>query len=86
MVFGRERPSGNHVVDVGMVVEGASPGMEDAEETWKIASDEALVLGEYSDGIGRRGEHGGVSGPLVGTDSGAYSLWNGEGDHEVMSW
>ena len=50
-VFGGQSPSGNHVVDVGVVVQGPSPRMEDSPKAWKIASDMAVIFGEFSDGI-----------------------------------
>ena len=68
-----------------MVTQGPSPSVEDSKEAWKIASDMSVIFGEFSDGLRRGSEHGGVGQALVGTDNGAYFLRNGKGEHKVMS-
>ena len=42
----------NDVVDVGMILKSASPGMQDPEEARQIATDVLGICGEFLDGSG----------------------------------
>jgi len=84
-VLHRKGSSGNDIVDVWVVTEGAPPSVKDTEEAWEIASDKTVVFGEFSDCIRRGREQGGVGQPLIGADHRADLLRNGKGEHEVMS-
>ena len=39
-------------MDMGMILQGASPGMQNAEETGKVSADVLLIQGQFFDGIG----------------------------------
>jgi len=81
-----EGSPGGDVVDVGMVLELATPGVKDAPEAGEIGSYELLVGGQGFQCLGRCLEHGLVAKALVGPDEGAELLWDREGDQEVWSW
>jgi hypothetical protein len=78
-----EAPAWDEVVDVGVILELPTPGMEDAGEPWEISPDETLVCSESFEGERRGGEHGVVGGALMRADEGAERLRDGEGEEEV---
>jgi len=55
---GRKRSAGNDVVDMGMVLQLPSPGMQHAEETRQITANELRVLGQHLHRLRRSGEQG----------------------------
>jgi hypothetical protein len=75
----------NNVVNVGMILERASPSMQDAEEAWEVTTDVLWICGEFFDGIGRSLEQSRVTDALVLTHEGAQLLWDGKRDQEVMT-
>ena len=46
-------PPADDVMDMGMVLQGSSPGVQDAKEAWQIGADVMLIEGEFFDGVGR---------------------------------
>ena len=56
-----ESATRNDVVDMGMVLQGSSPGVQDTEEAGEIGPDVLLIEGEFFDGIRGRLEQSGVS-------------------------
>jgi len=64
-IGGGEGAAGNNVMEMGVILEGSSPGVEDAEESWEITADVVFVEGEFFDGLGGGLEQGRVSHPLV---------------------
>jgi hypothetical protein len=76
--------SGDEVVNVGVVAEVASPGMEDADEA-DLPADEARVLGQVLEGGGRSAEEEVVEGFLVGANDAPELAGQGEGEEKVGS-
>ena len=79
-VGGGESAAGDDVMDVGVILEGSSPGVEDSKESWEIAADVVLISGEFFDGLGGGFEQGRVSQPLVFADEAAEFFWNRKGE------
>jgi hypothetical protein len=50
-------------MEMGVILQGTSPGVEDAEESWEITADVVFVEGEFFDGLGGGLEQGRVSHP-----------------------
>ena len=44
----------NDVMDMGMVLQGSSPGVENTEEAWEIGTDVFSIEGKFFDGLGGR--------------------------------
>ena len=84
-IFGRKSSSGGNAMDMGTILEGTPPCMEDPEETGKIAPDVFPVVVEFFYGLGGRFEKGRTGDPLVAPDEPAQTLGNSEGDHEMMA-
>ena len=70
-------------MDVGVVLELSSPGVQDAGETREVSADETLVFGEPFEGERRGVEQGLVGEALMGADKGTQGLRDGEGAEEV---
>lgn len=80
-----ERSSRSHVVDVGVVLKLASPGMQDAEESGGVR---AYELGIRHQTFNRRrgcSEEGAVAFPLVATQKWSQDIGHSEGQHEVIA-
>jgi len=86
VVLGRDGSSWDDVMDVGVVVELTSPGVEDTEEAWEIGSDVLGIGSQDGHSLGRGCEQGIVRGALVAADEGVELLGYGEGDQEMMPW
>ncbi len=50
--FCGQSAGGDDVVDMGMVLQLTAPGVQYAEETWKIAADEFFIGGQFFERIG----------------------------------
>ena len=48
-------------MDMGMILQGSSPGVQDAEEAREIGTDVLLIEGEFFDGVRGGLEQSGVS-------------------------
>lgn len=46
-IGGTQSPTRDDVVDMGMILQGASPGMEHTEEAWEIGADVLWIDGEF---------------------------------------
>jgi hypothetical protein len=73
-------------MDMGMVLQGTSPGVQHAKEARQIGADVMPIEGESFHGIGRGFEQGRVSGALVFAHEGAQFFWHREGKEEMMGW
>jgi hypothetical protein len=78
-----EATTGHNVMDVRVVLQLPSPGVQDPSEPREIGPDEALVFGESFEGGCRGVEQGLVGGTLVRADEGTEHLRHGEGEEEV---
>lgn len=84
-VLGRKGSSRGDVVDMGVVLEGAPPGVEHAEEAWEISSHIFFIQGEFLHGLGGCLEKSRVGHALMASNEAAQGFGNGEGDHEVVA-
>jgi hypothetical protein len=74
------------IMDMGVKLEGAAPGVKDAKETRAICADELFIGDQFLNRFGGSLEQGGVGRPLVVTDEAAQTLRDGKGEHEVVTW
>ena len=72
-------------MNVGVILELPTPGVQDTGKTGQSCADEALILGEQFQGVGRGFEHGLVTNLWMGADDRAKGLRDGEGDQEVRT-
>jgi hypothetical protein len=84
-VFGGKGTAFGNVVDMGVVLESAPPGVEDPKATGHIGADMPVIASELLDRFGRGPEEGCVGQPLVAADEAAQWLRDGKGDHEMMT-
>jgi hypothetical protein len=73
-------------MDMGVIFEGTTPGVQDAEESREICSDELFIWDQFFNGFGGSFKQGGVGRPLVLTDEAAEALGDGKGEHEMVTW
>jgi hypothetical protein len=84
-IGGGEGAAGDDVMDVGVILQGSSPGVEDAKESWEITADVVFVEGELFDGLGGSLEQGRVSHPLVFANEATQIFRDGKGEQEMMT-
>ena len=82
LTIGGQATTGNEVVNVRVVAEIASPGMEDADET-HLPTDKTRILGQTLDSGGRGAEEGVVENFRVGTGDSSELAGEGESEEEV---
>jgi len=70
-------------MDVGVVLELPTPGLQDTSEPREIGPDETCVFGEPFEGFSRGVKQGLVRGALMRADEGSERLRHGEGEEEV---
>jgi len=70
-------------MQMGMILQLPSPGVQHAEEADVSRADKARVGGELFEGFGGGGEHGVISWLGMGAYAGPQRLGHGEGDQEV---
>ena len=80
----RYGPTGYNIVDVGMVLQLPSPGVQQAEKAGKITTDKGIIGRKLFDGCRRRLEHGAVTPSLVTADDKPQAIGNREGHHEMV--
>ena len=71
-------------MDMGMVLQGSSPGVKDAEETRQISTEVMLIGGKFFDGLRRGLKQGRVSAALVFADEGAHCFWDRKSDEKMV--
>jgi hypothetical protein len=84
-IGGREGAAGDDVMDMGVILQGSSPGVKDAEESWEISADVMLIQGKLLHRFRGGFEQGRVSQALVFANEGAQFLWDGKGEQEMMT-
>jgi len=77
-----EAAGGNQEVHVGMMVQGASPGVQDGQDT-DAGAEELGVPGQGHEGVGRGVHQHGVQDPLVGAHDPVECRGQGEDEVEV---
>jgi hypothetical protein len=70
---------------MGMILQGSSPGVQDAEEAGEIGADVLWIEGEFFDRIRRRLEQSGVTDTLVLPHQDAQRFWDRKRDQEMMT-
>jgi hypothetical protein len=72
-------------MDMGVILEGSAPGVQDSEEPREIAADVVFIPGEFLDGLGGGLEQGRVSYSLVFANEAAQFLWDRKGKQEMVT-
>jgi hypothetical protein len=80
-----EAPARDDVVDVRVVLELSTPGMQDTSKSWEVGPDETLVFRQPFEGRGRRLKQGLVRETLMRANERSEGLRDGEGEQEVWS-
>jgi hypothetical protein len=84
-IGGGEGASGDDVMNMGVILEGSSPGVKDAEESREISADVMLIRSKFLHSFGGGFEQGRVSCPLVFADEAAQILWDGKSEQEMVT-
>ena len=72
-------------MDMGMILQGSSPGVQDAEEAGNIGTDVILIEGQFFDGVRGSLEQSGVSQALVLSDEVAQRFWDRKRNEEMVA-
>jgi hypothetical protein len=80
-----QRAAHDDVVNVGVILQGAAPGVQDSEEPRHIPADVSGVDGQGLDRPRRGREQRPIADPLMPTQEGAQRLGHGEGEQEVLA-
>jgi hypothetical protein len=72
-------------MDMGVKLEGSSPGVEDSEEPREICTDELFIQDKFLHRFGGGLEQGRVGYPLVLANEAAQTLRDGKGEQEMMA-
>ena len=84
-IGGGKGASWDDVMDMGVKLQGPSPGVKDAEESREISADVMFIRSKFFDRFGGGFEQGRVSWPLVFANEAAQVLWDGKGEQEMMT-
>src|SRR5438132_14377276 len=71
-------------MDMGMVLQGSSPSVKDAEETRQVGADVMWIGGEFFNRFRGGLKQGGVSGTLVFADEGADFFWDRKSNEKMV--
>ena len=84
-IGGGEGAAGDDVMDMGMILQGTSPGVEDSEESREITADVFLIRSKFLHSFGRSFEQGRVGEPLVFANEAAKILRDGKSEQEMVT-
>lgn len=84
-ISGGEGAAGDDVMDMGVKLEGSSPGVKDAEESREISADVMLIRSKFFHRFGGSLEQGRVRYPLVLTNESAQTLRDGKSEQEMVT-
>ncbi len=84
-IRGGKGAAGNKVMEMGVILQGTSPCVEDAKEAREITADVVFVEGEFFDGLGGCLEEARVSHPLVFANEATQIFRDGKGEEEMMT-
>ena len=73
----------NQVVNVGMILELASPGMQDAGKAGQIGTQQAGIASQFLQSLGRGLKQGLIARALMRAEKASESLRDGEGEQEI---
>src|SRR3989304_4192646 len=71
-------------MDMGMVLQGTSPGVQHSKEARQISPEVMWIGGKFFHGVRRGLKQGRVSHALVFANKGAQALWHREGEKEMV--
>ena len=72
-------------MDMGMILQGSSPGVQDTEEAGEIGADVILIEGEFFDGVRGSLEQSAVSHALVLSHEVAQRFWDRKRNEEMVA-
>ncbi len=84
-IGGGEGASGDDVMEMGVILQGSSPGVKDAEESREISADVMLIRSKFLHSFGGGLEQGRVRYPLVLTNESAQILRDGISEKEMVT-
>jgi hypothetical protein len=84
-IGGGEGASGDDVMEMGVILQGTSPGVKNAEETREISADVMLIRSKFLHSFGGGLEQGRVRYPLVLTNESAQILRDGKSEQEMVT-
>ena len=84
-IGGGEGAAGGDVMDMGVKLQGPTPGVKDAKETREICADKVLIRDQFLHRFGGCLEQGGVGCSLVLANESAQTLRDGKGEQEMMA-
>jgi hypothetical protein len=73
-------------MDMGVKLEGATPGVKDAKEAREICADELFIGGQFLNGFGGSLKQSGVGRALILTDEAAQAFRDSKREHEMVAW
>ena len=76
-------PAFGGIMEMGVILQGSSPGVKDAEETREISADVMLIRSKFLHSFGGGIEQGRVRYPLVLTNEAAQFLRDGKSEQET---
>lgn len=85
LMVDRERPAWHDIVDMGMVVQLPSPGVEYTEEAGGVGAEELGIGGEGFQGTRGCREECAIADTLMRTEKRPQRLRHGEGQHEMVT-
>src|SRR3990170_8254657 len=71
-------------MDMGMVLQGTSPGVQHSKKARQISTEVMWIGGKFFHGVRRGLKQGRVSHALVFANKGAQALWHREGEKEMV--
>ena len=71
-------------MDMGMVLQGSSPGMQDAEETRQVGAEVVWIGGKFFNGFRGGLKQSRISGALVFADEGAEFFWDRKSNEKMV--
>ncbi len=84
-IGGGEGAAGDDVMNMGVILEGSSPGVKDAEESREISADVMFIRSKFLHSFGGGLEQGRVRYPLVLTNESAQILRDGKSEQEMVT-
>jgi len=86
IVFFGPGASGNHIMDVRMVIQCSAPGVQNSVESQNIYTDEFFILYKRFHGFGGRFEKSVIGNFLIFSEKASNRLRYAESDHEIGAW
>lgn len=84
-IGGGEGAAGGDVMDMGVILEGTSPGVKDAEEPREICADKLFIRDQFLHSFGGGLEQGRVRYSLVLTNESAQIFRDGKSEQEMVT-